>query len=78
LTVEQVARIKQLLEQDPHIFAELLNRRKWSSITKNPEKAIRMQFQNNKFWNLLNDMPEAMIKNIITPHVLNMDLVACN
>jgi hypothetical protein len=35
------------MEEEPKMYEEMLNKKKWNSIHKNPTKAIKEQFSNN-------------------------------
>lgn len=60
------------------MFEELMNRKKWTHISKNSSKAIKEQEMNNHYWNLLNHAPPSQVKNIVTDRVLDMDKRSCD
>jgi hypothetical protein len=51
----------------------MLNKKKWTSTQKNPEKALKDIPYNSKYWNMLNNLPKKLIDSIITPYVLKRD-----
>jgi hypothetical protein len=53
-------------------------KKKWTYVSKNPEKAIKDQQINNKLWTLINNLPKSMVDSIVTPKVLQMDKEACD
>ena len=73
LTEEEIASIARLVEEEPALFEEMINRKKWTSVQKNPEKALKDMQVTGKYWNLLNNLPKKVIDSIITPSVLQMD-----
>lgn len=70
LTDDQINQIKLIEEQDPQLFEELANKKKWTYVCKNSTKAIKDQKLNNSYWNLLNHAPPSQVKNIVTQKVL--------
>jgi hypothetical protein len=69
-----------LEEEDPTQFEELANKKKWTSVKKNPDKAIKDQNAraNNHYWGLINNLPQSTVKAIITDSVLRMDQRSCD
>lgn len=70
--------LQGLAEEDPVQFEELANKKKWTSVNKNPSKAIKDQDHNNQYWSLINDLPKSTVKTIITDNVLKMDQRSCD
>lgn len=67
-----------LEEDDPTQFEELANKKKWTAVKKNPDKAIKDQNSNNHYWGLINNLPQSTVKAIITDSVLRMDQRSCD
>lgn len=45
--------------ENPMLFDELANRKKWTYVSKNSSKAIKDYNLNRNYWNLLNHMPKS-------------------
>lgn len=73
--IEEASRLES---ENPMLFDEIANKKKWSYIRKNTTKAIRDQDMNNNYWNLLNHVSKSQVKSIVTPNVLNMDKRSCD
>jgi len=73
--VEEASRLES---ENPMLFDEIANKKKWSYIRKNTTKAIKDQDMNNNYWNLLNHVSKSQVKSIVTPNVLNMDKRSCD
>ena len=65
-------------EQDPDGYEEMLHKRKWKSVHKNPSTAIKDISINNQYWNLINNLPKDTVNSIVTPRVLKMDKESCD
>ena len=50
---------------------------RWTSLQKDPSKAIKNEYLNGQQWSLLNNMPEDHIKKVVTDKVLRMDKNTC-
>ena len=64
--------------ENPMLFDELANRKKWTYVSKNSSKAIKDYNLNRNYWNLLNHMPKSQVNNIVTKRVLEMDQMSCD
>ena len=53
-------------------------KRKWKSVNKNPEKALKDQGSNIQLFNLVNNLPDEKVNGVITEKVLEMDKNACS
>lgn len=75
---EKFEEVRKLMEEDPEKYEQMLNKKKWNTIHKNPTKALKEQLQNNQYWNLLNNMPPEHVDGIVTEKILNMDKQSCD
>lgn len=76
--MNKVEKVNQLELENPVLYDELANRKKQTYIQKNSSRAIKDSDMNNAYWNLLNHMPQKMVKNVVTPRVLDMDRRSCD
>ena len=60
------------------MFEELALKKKWSSVAKNPEKAIKQQHFSKNQWNLLNHLKQSTVEAVVTDSILLMDKRACD
>ena len=68
-----------LEQQDPIMFDEVSNRRKWSYVKKNTTKALKDQgILSNNYWQLLNHVSKKQVNSIVTKNILNMDKRSCD
>ncbi len=64
--------------EKPMLFDEIANRKKWTYVCKNTQKALKDQNINNNFWGYLNHMPKNQVNCIVTKRVLQMDKRSCD
>ena len=66
-----------MAQEDPQVFEELSAKKKWTYVTKNPERAMKEQNTNHQYWNLLNNLPTKKVDEIVTKSILEMDKRSC-
>lgn len=70
--------MQQIEEENPLLFDDLQNRKKWTHVGKNTTRALKNSNMNNAYWNLLNHAPLSQVKQVVTPRVLEMDRRSCD
>ena len=54
-------------------------KRKWSNVSKDPNKGLKDQFMNrNDYWQMLNHLPPKGVGRIVTDRILDYDKVTCD
>jgi hypothetical protein len=67
---EEVLRLKQ---QSPEVYSELKTKKRWETSSRNPDRALKTQHLNIKFWNLLDNLPPKQLNNLVPESILKMD-----
>lgn len=56
----------------------MLLKKKWSSVKRNPERAMKQVPLGNQYWHLMNDLPKNKVNHLVTPYILKLDKRSCN
>ncbi len=71
--------MSRLEETDPRLVEELLLKRKWRNVQKDPTRAINDQHQDtSSYWQALNQLPPEAIGKIVNQRILNYDKGSCD
>lgn len=78
MSPEKIEMVKSFEAENPVLYDELANKKKWTHINKNSTKALKDLSMNNNFWYLLNHMPKSQVSSVVTPRILQMDQRSCD
>ena len=68
------------LEQtESALVNELLNRKKWKSVAKDPLKSLRSEsIEKTQNWPHLNNLPQSQVDLIVSEHLISKDRESCD
>lgn len=79
MSEEARKQVEELESTDPQLFEELSLKKKWTNVSKNPDKAIKDQDLNKaSYWYMINHLPEKGVKSIVNDKILQYDKVTCD
>ena len=71
--------MRALEQADPELVEDLLLRRKWKNLQKDPSQALRMQsLDTQSYWQNLNSLPKKAVNQCVNKRIIEKDRVSCD
>lgn len=71
--------IQALEEADPTLVDELLLKRKWRNVQRDPSRSLKDQsLDTSSYWQQLNNLPQKGIEQIVNDRIVDKDRQSCD
>ena len=79
LSPDEQEKLLVLEETDPGLSEDIMNRRKWKNVKKDPQEALRKEKSDSfSYWATLNALPKKAVKQCVNKRIIDKDRISCD